>query len=102
MLFWIRDNVAVFKKGTQLVIESGDINLSDINRIDIVVGGYYGQGAFRFPMKILHIINNGKRHESIQPVGYRLCKKDNGINFEEYNNQRSWRLNQIIKWINII
>ena len=24
-------------------------------------------------------MNNGKRHESIQPVGYILCKKDNGI-----------------------
>ena len=30
-------------------------------------------------MKILYIINNTKRHESIQPMGYILCKKDNGI-----------------------
>ena len=55
------------------------MDISDINRIDIVVGGGHGQGVFRFPMKILYIINNGNIHESIQPVGYILSKKDNGI-----------------------
>ena len=30
-------------------------------------------------MKILYIMNNKKRHESIQPVGCILCKKDNGL-----------------------
>ena len=55
------------------------ISICDINRIDIVVGDDYGQGAFRFPMKILYIMNNGNRHESKQPMGYILCKKDNGI-----------------------
>ena len=62
-----------------MLIDSGDIDILNINRIDIVVGGDHGQGAFRFPMKILYIMNNGNRHESIQPVGYILCKKDNGI-----------------------
>ena len=53
--FWIRDTVAVFKEGTQLLIKSDDINLSDIDRIDIVVGGDHGQGSFRFPIKnIVH------------------------------------------------
>ena len=68
-----------FKKETQLLIESGDINLSDIDRIDIVVGGDHGQGAFRFPIKNLYIMNNEKRHERIRPVGYILCKKDNRL-----------------------
>ena len=62
-----------------MLIESSDIDISDINRIDIVVGGDRGQGAFRFPLKILYIMNNGNIHESIQPVGYILCKKNNGI-----------------------
>ena len=79
ILFWIRDTVAIFKKETQLLIESGDINLSDIDIIDIIIGGDYGQGAFRFSMKTLYIKNNGKRHENIQPKGYILYKKDNGI-----------------------
>ena len=79
ILFWIRDTVAVFKKQTQILIYSGDIDILNINRIDINVGGYYGQGAFRFPMKILYIMNDDTRHESIQPMGYILCKKDNGI-----------------------
>ena len=60
ILFWIRDIVAVFKKDTQLLIEFGGMNLSNINRIDIVVGGDHGQGAFLFPIKILYIMNNEK------------------------------------------
>ena len=30
-------------------------------------------------MRILYIMNNGKKYESMQPIGYILCKKDNGI-----------------------
>ena len=77
ILFWVRDTVAIFKIETQLSIDSDQIDISDINRIDIVVGGDHGQGSFRFPMKILYIMNSGKRHESIQPMDYILCKKDN-------------------------
>ena len=62
-----------------MLIDSSDIDLSDIDRIDIIVGGNHDQGVFRFPMKILYIMNNQKRHEIIQPVGYILCKKDNGM-----------------------
>ena len=58
ILFWINDTVAVFKKDTQLLIEYGDIHLSDIDRIDIVLGSDHSEGAFRFPMKILYIMNN--------------------------------------------
>ena len=79
ILFWVRDTVAVFKKKIRLLIESGDIDKYNIKRIDIVIGGDHGRGAFRFLMKMLYIINNGTRHERIQPVGYILCKKDNGI-----------------------
>ena len=62
-----------------MLIESGNINIYDINRIDIVLESDHGLGEFQFPMKILYIMNNGKRHESIQPMGYILCKKGNGI-----------------------
>ena len=30
-------------------------------------------------MKFLYIMNNGRRHKSIQPVGYIRCRKDNSI-----------------------
>ena len=60
--------------------------------MDIVVGGDHGQRAFRFPMKILYVMNYGKRHEIIHRVGYILCKKYNDIILEIHNNQRSWRL----------
>ena len=63
-----------FKKETQMLIDSSDINILYIKIINIVVGGDHGQGAFRFPMKILYIMNDDTRHESIQPVGYILYK----------------------------
>ena len=53
ILFWICDTVAASKKETHLLIESGYMNLFDIDRIDVVVGGGHGQGEFRFPVKIL-------------------------------------------------
>ena len=55
------------------------MNLSDIDRIDAVVGGGHGQGEFRFPIKMLYIMNNETRYESIQPVDCILCKKENEL-----------------------
>ena len=62
-----------------MLLDSNDIDNNEINRIDIVVDGDYGRWTYRFPMKMLYIMTNGKRHESIQFIGYILCKKDNGI-----------------------
>ena len=62
-----------------MLIDSGDIDILNIKRIDIAVSGDHGQEAFQFPMKILYILNDDTRHESIQPAGYTLYKKDNGI-----------------------
>ena len=42
ILFWVRDTVAVFKKEIHILIHSDQIDLSDINKIDIVVGGDHG------------------------------------------------------------
>ena len=41
---------------------------------DIVVVGDNRQGVFRFSMKILCIINTRKSRESLQHVGYIVCK----------------------------
>ena len=86
-----------FKKETQLLIESSDINISNINRIDIVVGDDHGQGAFRFPIKILYIMNNGTRHESIQPVGYIF--KDLGYSINSLNKSMSLTINSCLHQI---
>ena len=48
-----------------MLIKYGDIDIYDINRIDIVVGDDHRREAFRFSMKILYIMNNGKRYKSI-------------------------------------
>ena len=39
LLFWVCDIFAVYKKEKQLLNNSGDIDIYEINRIDIVVGG---------------------------------------------------------------
>ena len=42
ILFWVRDTFTAFKKVTHLLIDSDQIDISDINRIDTVVGGDHG------------------------------------------------------------
>ena len=34
ILFWVRDTVAFFKKETQMLIDSGDIDILNISKID--------------------------------------------------------------------
>ena len=79
VLFWVRDIDDVYKKENVMLIYSNDIDINEINRIYVVVVSDHGQGAFRFPIKIVFATNNGKRFERIQPAGYLICKKDNGI-----------------------
>ena len=43
-----------------MLIDSGVIDMYIISRINVVVGGDH---------ETLYMINNGKRHESIQPLG---------------------------------
>jgi len=52
ILFWVRNTVALFKKETQLLIDSGDIDIYKINIIDVVVGYDHVQGECQYPMKI--------------------------------------------------
>ena len=76
--FWVRDIVDIYKSENQILIDSSDIDINEMNRIDIVVGGDHRQGDF-FPMKILNIMNSGKSHKSIQPVDYILCTHTNSL-----------------------
>ena len=50
--------------------------MNEIFRIDVTVGGDHGQGAFRFPMKLLFIMKSSKKIERTSSVVYILCKKD--------------------------
>ena len=54
------------------------LNFDNISRIDDVIGGDHGQGAFRFPMKLLFVIKSSKNVERESSVAYILCKIDNG------------------------
>ena len=51
ILFWDPDTVAVFKKETQLLIDSNQIDIFDIDRIYIIVGGDHEQGSLDFQWK---------------------------------------------------
>ena len=51
------------------------INLDDLSRIDVVIGGDHSQGAFKFPMKLLFIMKSSKNIERENSVAYILCKK---------------------------
>ena len=43
-----------------LLIKSNQLKVAEISRIDVIVGGDHGQGAFRFLIKILFVIKSEK------------------------------------------
>ena len=48
--------------------------MNEISRIDIIVGGNHGQGAFRFLMKLLFVMKYSKNIERTSSVACILCK----------------------------
>ena len=81
-LYWIRESTAIFKKEISLLVKSTLINLDDISRINLIIGGDHGQGAFRFPLKLLFVMKSSKNVERESSVAYILCRKDNGEIFK--------------------
>ena len=61
-----------------LLVKFNLLNLNDLSRIDVVIGGDHGQGAFRFLMKLLFVMKSFKNVERESSVAYILCKKGNG------------------------
>ena len=47
-------------KEISLLIKSNQLKVAEISRIDVIVGGDHGQGAFRFLIKILFVIKSEK------------------------------------------
>ena len=58
ILFWIGDSTTILTKKTNILINSLKVNVNNIDRIDIVLGEYYGQGAFRFPIFKINIMDS--------------------------------------------
>ena len=61
-----------------LFINHNQIKVNEISRIDIIVDGDHGQGAFRFPMKLLFVMKS-ENIEHTSSVAYILCKKNGDI-----------------------
>ena len=78
IFYWVSDYTAIFKKEITLLINSKQLKVNEISRIDIIVGGDHGQGNFIFLMKLLFVVKNTKNIERTSSVAYILCKKDNG------------------------
>ena len=78
ILYWIRDFTAIFKKEISLLVKYNILNLGDLSRIDVAIGGDHGQGAFRSPMKLLFVMTSSKNFERESRVAYILSKQNNG------------------------
>ena len=74
-LFWIRDYLSILKE-PHILVEIFNLNVSHINRIDIVGGGY-SQCTLWFPIKLICVMNNGNIFEYVSNSGYIHCRKDN-------------------------
>ena len=46
ILYWVRDSVVIFKKEITLFINSNQIKINEISRIDVIVDGDHDQGDF--------------------------------------------------------
>ena len=61
-----------------LLINYNQLNFNEILRIDVIGDGVHGQGAFRFPTKLLFVMKTSKNVERSNSIAYMLCKKDKG------------------------
>ena len=61
-----------------MLVKSNILNLDDLSRIDTVIGGDHGRGAFRCPMKLIYVMKSSNFFERESSVAYFLCKKNNG------------------------
>ena len=71
----VRDSTAIFKKEISLLIKCNLIIIDNVSRIDDIVGGDHGPGAFRFPMKLLFTMKSSKNIERESSVAYIYVKK---------------------------
>ena len=51
ILHCVRDSTAIFKKEITLLINSKQLKVNEISRIDVIAGGDHCQGVFRISMK---------------------------------------------------
>lgn len=59
-------------------MNSSNINVNNIDLIDIVVGCDHIYNVFRFPKKLIYVMDNEEMIERETHVGYIHCRKDNG------------------------
>ena len=76
ILYWGCDFVDMFKKETTLLINTNQLIVHEISKIDVIVGGNHSQCVFRFPMKLLFIMKSEIKVERISSVAYVLYKKE--------------------------
>ena len=74
IVYWVRDSSVMFNKEINLFINSNQLKFNEISRIDMIVGGDHGQGAFRFPVKLLFVMKSTLSIERTSSVAYILCK----------------------------
>ena len=81
-LCWMHDSVTIFKKDNNMLMDYFKVNIDNIDRINIIIGGEYGQGAFLFPIKLIYIMDDEEIFEREVYVDCIYCRKDNDTIFK--------------------
>ena len=68
----------LFKKDTNILINTLTVDINNIGRIHIVVIVYHCRGTFCFPMKLIYVIHDKEIIERESYVEYMPCKNVNG------------------------
>ena len=77
-MYWDRNSLTIFKKEITLLINFNQSVINEIFRIDVIVCGVHGRGAFRFPIELLFVMKSETIVENTSSVTYITCKKHNG------------------------
>ena len=59
-IYRARDSIAIFKKYIALLVNSKQLIINEIFRIDVIVGGDHSQCTFRLLMKLLIVTKSEK------------------------------------------
>ena len=72
IVYWVCDSVEMFKKEISLLINSNQLKINEISKIDVIVGDDHDRGAFRFLMKLLFVMKSEKHAKRTSSVDYIL------------------------------
>ena len=79
LVYWWKDPVDEVCINACLILNGNNLQPTDIEYAQVVNGGDHGKMKFRFTVKLIMKMRDGRCFEMIYPLADVLCRKDNGV-----------------------